>query len=82
MGRLFLALIAFALVAVVVKMVIVALIIGALICRPKETLGLLLLGGLFTLISKHPFIGVPVTIGIIVLAVMAKKAEVTQADDQ
>jgi len=78
MGRLFLALIAFALVAVVVKMVFIGLIIGALIFRPKEMLGLLLLGGLFTLISKHPYIGIPILIGIIALGVMAKKAETAE----
>lgn len=72
MGRLFLAPIAFAVVATVVKMVLIGLIIGALIFRPKETIGLLLLGGPFTLISKHPYIG------IIALGVMAKKAETAE----
>lgn len=78
MGRFLMALVAFALVAAVVKMVLVALIVGALICRPKEALGLLLLGGLFTLISKHPFIGIPLTIGLIALGVMAKTAETVE----
>ncbi|EQB17812.1 hypothetical protein L284_06430 [Novosphingobium lindaniclasticum LE124] len=68
---------AFALVAAVAKMVIVALVIGGLIFRTKETIGLLLLGGLFTLMSKHPAIGIPLVIGLLVIGFMAKKAEET-----
>lgn len=54
MGRLILAIIAFAMAIAVLKMVIVALVLAGLIFRTKQTLGLLLLGGTLSLIAAYP----------------------------
>ena len=73
MARFLLALVVFALAVAILKMVIVALIIAGLIFRTRETIGLLLLGGLITLIAAQPFIGLGLLVVFAVVAVANKR---------
>lgn len=79
MGRLILAIIAFVLALAVIKAVIIALVIAGLIFRTKVTIGLLLLGGLLTLIAAQPILGLGVTGVLIWVGVTMKKKEEKQA---
>lgn len=54
MARLFLAFVVFTMAAVVLKMVLIGLVLAGLIFRTKETIGLLILGGLWTLFKAYP----------------------------
>lgn len=58
MARIIGAIIAFALAIAVLKMLIIALLIAGLIFRPTETVGLLIIGGLFTLFATYPVAGI------------------------
>ncbi len=73
--RLILAIFAFALAMVVIKMIIVALVIAGLIFRTKETIGLLLIGGLLTLIAAQPLLGLGITAALITTGVVLKNRE-------
>jgi hypothetical protein len=75
MARLALAIIAFVLALAVIKMVIIALVIAGLIFRTKITIGLLLLGGLLTLIAAQPILGLGLTGVLIWVGVTMKKRE-------
>lgn len=75
MLRLVLAIAAFFLALAVIKAVIVALIIAGLIFRTKETIGLLLILGLFALIAAHPVLGLAATAGVITIGVIYKNRE-------
>ncbi len=57
MGRLLVALMVFGLALAVIKLVIVAIVLAGLIFRPKETCGILLVGGWFTLTKAYPIAG-------------------------
>lgn len=81
MGRLVLAIIAFAMAIAVVKLVIVALMIAGLIFRTKETIGLLILLGLWALLKAYPAIGFSLLGMIAIVAVVrAFKAEPAGGD--
>ncbi|MCC2980051.1 hypothetical protein [Sphingomonas sp. IC4-52] len=67
-ARFIFALVAFAMAAALLKMVIVGLLIAGLIFRPKETIGLLILFGAWSLIEEYP---VPVMISLCVVGVVA-----------
>lgn len=74
-----LAIFALAMIMAAIKLAIVALIIGGLIFRTKETIGLLVLGGLFTLIAAHPIAGLSVLAGTITIGVILKERECRKA---
>lgn len=75
MTRLILAIVAFILAMAVIKMIIVALVLAGLLFRTKETLGLLLIGGLLTLIAAHPILGLIALAAVITIGVIMKKRE-------
>lgn len=75
MTRLILAIVAFILAMAVIKMIIVALVLAGLIFRTKETLGLLLIGGLLTLIAAHPILGPTALAAVITIGVIMKQRE-------
>ena len=78
MGRLIVALIIFALAVAVLKMVILAAIIAGLIFRTQATVGLLMIGGLLTLLQTHPAIGFTL-LAVVIIAGIAMAAGKTAA---
>lgn len=68
--RLALAIIIFCMAITLVKAVIVALVIAGLIFRTQQTIGLLALGGLLTLIATYPPIGIGIVLILIVMAII------------
>lgn len=61
-----------------IKLAIIALVIAGLIFRTKETLGLLFIGGLLTLIAAHPILGLGAVAVTITIGVIMKKREERQ----
>lgn len=57
MARVILTIIALVLAITVIKAAIIALVVAGLIFRPQQTIGLLALGGLTTLVGAYPPIG-------------------------
>ncbi len=80
MGRLILAIIVFALTIAALKMVIVALVLAGLIFRTKQTLGVLLMGGTYSLVAAYPstlfFIA-----GLFIIFMVSKAVKRKKADD-
>lgn len=77
---------ALAMAAQVALILLVAVVVAGLIFRPKETFGLLMIGGLVTALSAAPFItlgviGVLVTISLILKAKEKKKIERNEKAD-
>ena len=70
MGRIILFLLVFGAVVTAFKLAILALVLAGLIFRTKETIGLLLLGVTFTLISKYPLIGWPLLATVVIVAIV------------
>lgn len=70
MLRLILAIIAFCMAIALTKAVIVALVVAGLIFRTQQTIGLLLLGGLLTLIATYPPVGFGIVAILIVMAIV------------
>jgi len=81
MGRLLLAILAFAMVMAIIKMVLIALLIAGLIFRTKETIGFLLIAGMFHLISIHPIAGLSL-LGVIILLAVANAMKSNKADSR
>lgn len=71
--RLALVVIAFSLAITAIKAVIAGLVVAGLIFRTQQTIGLLALGGLLTLIATFPLVGVSLVL-ILIVIVIAKKA--------
>lgn len=80
MGRIILALLVFGAVVTIFKLVILGLILAGLIFRTKETIGLLLLGGMITLIGAYPLIGWPL-VAVVVAVAIAKAMRPEPPDD-
>ncbi len=57
MARAIFTIIALVLAITVIKAAIIALVIAGLIFRTQQTIGLLALGGLITLVGTYPLIG-------------------------
>lgn len=74
-GRLFLIIIALAMAIAAIKLAILALLIAALIFRPSETVGLLIVFGLFALVWAHPVIGLGAVAATITLGFIMKQRE-------
>ncbi len=70
MLRLILAIVAFFMAIALVKAVIVALVVAGLIFRTQQTIGLLALGGLLTLIATYPPVGFGIVAVLIVMAIV------------
>ncbi len=81
MARIVGALIAFALVFAIFKLVIIALVVAGLIFRTKETIFLLLIGGLLSLIAAFPVAGLGL-LAIIVVAAIVNVARKQPSRDQ
>lgn len=62
-----------------IKLAIVALVIAGLIFRTRETIGLLLIGSLFSLIATYPVAGLSVLTGAITIGVIMKEREYRKA---
>lgn len=70
MGRIIMAILAFALVFAVFKMIIIALVLAGLIFRTKETICLLIFGGLWHLLAAYPAAGFALIGLFIVMAIV------------
>jgi len=79
-ARIILALLVFGAVVAILKLVLLALVLAGLIWRTKETIGLLLFGGMLTLAGKYPLIGWPLLIIVVVVAI-AKAMRSDTPDD-
>lgn len=64
---------AFAMIMAILKMVILALIIGGLIFRTKQTVGLLAIGGILSLIAFSPILGFGLVAALITAGIMKNK---------
>ncbi|WP_294197300.1 hypothetical protein [uncultured Sphingomonas sp.] len=67
-----------------IKAVIVALVVAGLIFRTQQTIGLLALGGLLTLIANYPPVGFGIVTLLIVMAIIKavkSKGDVSAIED-
>lgn len=69
MARVILTIIALVLAITVIKAAIIALVVAGLIFRTQQTIGLLALGGLITLVGTYPLIGLGLVAVLIITAV-------------
>ncbi|VXC65709.1 hypothetical protein [Sphingomonas sp. 8AM] len=69
MARVILTIIALVLAITVIKAAIIALVVAGLIFRTQQTIGLLAIGGLATLVGAYPPIGLGLVAVLIIAAV-------------
>lgn len=80
MGRIILALLVFGAMVTIFKLVILGLVLAGLVFRTKETLGLLLIGGIITLIGRYPLIGWSL-LAVVIVAAIANAMRSRPPDD-
>lgn len=71
---------ALALAAQVALILFFAVLVAGLIFRPKETLGFLMIGGLFTALSAAPFITLGILAVLITISLILKAKDTKQAE--
>lgn len=71
---------ALALAAQVALILFFAVLVAGLIFRPKETLGFLMIGGLFTALSAAPFITLGVLAVLITISLVLKAKDTKQVE--
>jgi len=71
-----------AMAAKVALLLFFAVLVAGLIFRPKETLGLLMIGGLFSALSAAPFITLGVLAVLITISLILKAKETKQVEDK
>lgn len=71
---------ALALAAQVALILFFAVLVAGLIFRPKETLGFLMIGGLFTALSAAPFITLGVLAVLVTISLILKAKEKKQVE--
>lgn len=69
MARVILTIIALLLAITVIKAAIIALVVAGLVFRTQQTIGLLALGGLMTLVGTCPLVGLGLVAILIITAV-------------
>jgi len=62
------------------KVAVILLVLAGLIFRTKETIALLAVGGLITLLSRHPMIGLAV-IGAGIIAALTFRTRTRDSED-
>ena len=80
MGQVIAAILLIVAIAVAFKIAIILLVLAGLIFRTKETIVLLAIGGLITLLSRHPMIGLAV-IGAGIIAALTLRTRSRNSED-
>lgn len=79
MARFILAIIAFAMALAVIKAIIIAIVVAGLVFRTRETIALLVLGGLITFVSAYPIAGFAL-LGVFIVMAIVKASKKSSAE--